>query len=110
MAINTSTSLGNKDILIKKQLRYKNYFLENSHTQKKNYHNYQGSRHKLIYDGMWHLDIPKCQERDHGKIEVIARNQCGEAYSTTTLTVKRRKDDYRSVLKHNVKRKYPNCS
>ena len=35
MAINTSTSLGNKDILIKKQLRYKNYFLENSHTQKK---------------------------------------------------------------------------
>jgi hypothetical protein len=22
---------------------------------------------------MWHLDIPKCQERDHGKIEVIAR-------------------------------------
>jgi len=62
-----------------------------------------GSRHKLIYDGMWHLDIPKCQERDHGKIEVIARNQCGEAYATTALTVKRRRDDYRSVLKHNVK-------
>merc|ERR1711963_489639 len=62
-----------------------------------------GSRHKLIYDGMWHLDIPKCQDRDGGKIEVIARNQCGEAYATTTLTVKRRKDDYRSVLKHNVK-------
>lgn len=66
----------------------------------------QGSRHKLIYDGMWHLDIPKCQERDNGKIEVIARNQCGEAYATTSLTVKRRKDDYRSVLKHNVKREY----
>ena len=66
----------------------------------------QGSRHKLIYDGMWHLDIPKCQDRDGGKIEVIARNQCGEAYATTTLTVKRRKDDYRSVLRHNVKRKY----
>merc|ERR1711899_222911 len=67
-----------------------------------------GSRHKLIYDGMWHLDIPKCQDRDAGKIEVIARNQCGEAYATTTLTVKRRKDDYRSVLRHNVKRDFIN--
>jgi len=67
-----------------------------------------GSRHKLIYDGMWHLDIPKCQDRDGGKIEVIARNQCGEAYATTTLTVKRRKDDYRSVLRHNVKRDFIN--
>ena len=55
---------------------------------------------------MWHLDIPKCQDRDGGKIEVIARNQCGEAYASTTLKVGRRKDDYRSVLKHNVKRKY----
>ncbi len=36
----------------------------------------------------------------------VCRNQCGEAYATTTLTVKRRKDDYRSVLKHNVKREY----
>ena len=53
---------------------------------------------------MWHLDIPKCQDRDGGKIEVIARNQCGEAYASTTLKVGRRKDDYRSVLKHNVKR------
>merc|ERR1712203_1030490 len=67
-----------------------------------------GSRHKLIYDGMWHLDIPKCQDRDGGKIEVIVRNQCGEAYATTTLTVKRRKDDYRSVLRHNVKRDFIN--
>jgi hypothetical protein len=67
-----------------------------------------GSRHKLIYDGMWHLDIPKCQDRDGGKIEVIARNQCGEAYATTTLTVKRRRDDYRSVLRHNVKRDFVN--
>merc|ERR1712241_682734 len=67
-----------------------------------------GSRHKLIYDGMWHLDIPKCQDRDGGKIEVIARNQCGEAYATTTLKVSRRKDDYRSVLKHNVKRDFLN--
>merc|ERR1712012_394242 len=67
-----------------------------------------GSRHKLIYDGMWHLDIPKCQDRDGGKIEVIARNQCGEAYATTTLKVSRRRDDYRSVLKHNVKRDFLN--
>merc|ERR1712241_1572165 len=67
-----------------------------------------GSRHKLIYDGMWHLDIPKCQDRDGGKIEVIARNQCGEAYASTTLKVTRRKDDYRSVLKHNVKRDFIN--
>merc|ERR1711992_352592 len=67
-----------------------------------------GSRHKLIYDGMWHLDIPKCQDRDGGKIEVIARNQCGEAYASTTLKVSRRKDDYRSVLKHNVKRDFLN--
>ena len=55
---------------------------------------------------MWHLDIPKCQDRDGGKIEVIARNQCGEAYASTTLKINRRKDDYRSVLKHNVKREY----
>ena len=59
---------------------------------------------------MWHLDIPKCQDRDGGKIEVIARNQCGEAYASTTLKVTRRKDDYRSVLKHNVKREYQHIS
>merc|ERR1719402_441395 len=47
--------------------------------------------------------IPKCRESDSGKIEVIARNQVGEAYATTSLTVEERKDDYRSVLKHNVK-------
>merc|ERR1712113_574013 len=69
-----------------------------------------GSRHKLIYDGMWHLDIPKCRESDSGKIEVIARNQVGEAYATTSLTVEERKDDYRSVLKHNVKRDFINSS
>jgi len=54
-----------------------------------------GSRRKLIFDGMWHLEIPRCQEG--GKIEVIARNQCGEAYATTTLRLKRKKD-FRSVL------------
>jgi len=67
-----------------------------------------GSRHKLIYDGMWHLDIPKCQGRDNGKIEVIARNQCGEAYASTSLTIDRRSDDFRGVLKHNVKRDFIN--
>merc|ERR1712176_562256 len=62
-----------------------------------------GSKHKLIYDGMWHFDIPKCRDIDGGKIEVIARNSCGEAYATTTLTINPRQDDYRSVLRHNVK-------
>ena len=69
----------------------------------------QGSKHKLLFDGMWHFDIPKCRDVDAGKVEVIARNSCGEAYSTTTLEVTRRQDDYRSVLRHNVKRK-SNCS
>ncbi len=64
----------------------------------------QGSRHKLVYDGMWRFEIPRCRDVDGGKVEVIARNQCGEAYASTTLTVRPRKDDYRAVLKHNVKR------
>merc|ERR1711923_571914 len=68
-----------------------------------------GSKHKLVYDGMWHFDIPKCRDIDAGKVEVIARNSCGEAYASTTLEVTRRQDDYRSVLRHNVKRK-SNCS
>jgi len=62
-----------------------------------------GSKHKLVYDGMWHFDIPKCRDIDAGKVEVIARNSCGEAYASTTLTVNPRQDDYRAVLKHNVK-------
>merc|ERR1711881_76557 len=62
-----------------------------------------GSKHKLVYDGMWHFDIPKCRDIDAGKVEVIARNSCGEAYSATTLTVTPRQDDYRSILRHNVK-------
>ena len=53
---------------------------------------------------MWRFDVPRCRLADDGKVEVIARNACGEAYATTTLTVKPRQDDYRSVLKHNVKR------
>jgi len=57
---------------------------------------------------MWHFDIPKCRDIDGGKVEVIARNSCGEAYSATTLAVNPRQDDYRAVLKHNVKRDYVN--
>merc|ERR1712226_1022560 len=67
-----------------------------------------GSKHKLVYDGMWHFDIPKCRDIDAGKVEVIARNSCGEAYATCTLTVTPREDDFRSVLRHNVKRDYMN--
>merc|ERR1712223_2358122 len=67
-----------------------------------------GSKHKLVYDGMWHFDIPKCRDIDAGKVEVIARNSCGEAYASTTLAVNPRQDDYRAVLKHNVKRDYIN--
>ncbi|XP_063986913.1 titin isoform X6 [Diachasmimorpha longicaudata] len=59
-----------------------------------------GSRYKLIYDGMYHLDIPKTRQYDHGKIEVVARNSLGETRCETTLTVKPRSDDYRGVLKN----------
>jgi len=55
-----------------------------------------GSRRKLTFDGMWHLEIPKC--RESGKIEVIARNQLGEAYATTTLKLRKRRDDFRGIL------------
>jgi hypothetical protein len=54
---------------------------------------------------MWHLDIPKTRQYDHGKVEVIAKNSAGEAYSTTTLTVKNRHDDYRALLKNSPRRK-----
>lgn len=63
-------------------------------------------RYKLNYDGMWHLDIPKTRQYDHGKIEVIARNVCGESRVETMLTVKSRHDDYRGVLKNSPRRKY----
>ncbi|EEB18956.1 conserved hypothetical protein [Pediculus humanus corporis] len=59
-----------------------------------------GTRTKITYDGMWHLDIPKTRQYDNGKIEVIAKNSCGEAVCDTTLTVKPRGDDYRNVLKN----------
>lgn len=63
-------------------------------------------RYKLNYDGMWHLDIPKTRQYDHGKVEVIARNVCGETRVETMLIVSSRRDDYRGVLKNSPRRKY----
>ncbi|CAH0765342.1 unnamed protein product [Bemisia tabaci] len=59
-----------------------------------------GMRYKLTYDGMWHLDIPKTRQYDHGKVEIVARNSAGEARVETELTVKPRANDYRGVLKN----------
>lgn len=67
---------------------------------------FQGSRYKLTYDGMYHLDIPKTRQYDHGKVEVIARSSVGEARTETTLTVTPRSGDYRGVLKTSPRRKY----
>jgi hypothetical protein len=53
---------------------------------------------------MWHLDIPKTRQYDHGKVEVVARNSSGETRVETTLTVKARGDDYRGVLKNSPRR------
>ncbi|XP_014204704.1 titin [Copidosoma floridanum] len=58
-----------------------------------------GSRYKLTYDGMYHMDIPKTRQYDNGKIEVVARSSVGEARTETTLTVTPRSGDYRGVLK-----------
>lgn len=55
---------------------------------------------------MYHLDIPKTRQYDHGKVEVIARSSVGEARTETTLTVKQRSDDYRGVLKNSPRRKF----
>ncbi|XP_015783235.1 titin isoform X1 [Tetranychus urticae] len=59
-----------------------------------------GSRYKLSYDGIYHLDIPKSRQYDKGKVEVYARNILGEAHCWTSLDVRPRNDDYRAVLKH----------
>lgn len=61
-------------------------------------------RYRLTYDGMWHLDIPKTRQYDHGKVEVVARNSSGETRVETLLTVKPRGDDYRGVLKNSPRR------
>jgi titin len=59
-----------------------------------------GSRYKLTYDGMYHMDIPKTRQYDTGKVEVIARSSVGEAIAETELKVIPRHDDYRGVLKN----------
>lgn len=64
-----------------------------------------GSRYKLTYDGMYHMDIPKTRQYDTGKIEVIARSSVGEAVAETELKVIPRHDDYRGVLKNSPRRK-----
>ncbi len=56
---------------------------------------------------MWHLDIPKTRQYDHGKVEVIARNSMGEARVETVLNVRSRHDDYRGVLKNSPRRECP---
>jgi len=66
----------------------------------------QGSRYKLRYDGMHHLEIPKSRQYDKGKVEVYAKNAVGETYAFTTLDVRPKNDDYRAVLKHSPKRKF----
>jgi len=55
---------------------------------------------------MWHLDIPKTRQYDHGKVEVLAKNSLGEAYACTQLVVKNRHDDYRALLKNSPRRKF----
>lgn len=64
-----------------------------------------GSRYKLTYDGMYHMDIPKTRQYDSGKVEVIARSSVGEAIAETELKIIPRHDDYRGVLKNSPRRK-----
>lgn len=65
-----------------------------------------GSRYKLTYDGMYHMDVPKTRQYDTGKVEVIARSSVGEAIAETELKVIPRHDDYRGVLKNSPRRKF----
>lgn len=66
----------------------------------------QGTRYKLTYDGMWHLDIPKTRQYDDGVLEVVARNSQGAVSCQVELKVTPRTDDHRGVLKHSPKRKW----
>ena len=59
-----------------------------------------GSKYKLSYDGIYHLDIPRARQSDNGKVEIFAKNAVGECYASTTLTVHPKHDDYRAVLKN----------
>lgn len=65
-----------------------------------------GSRYKLTYDGMYHMDIPKTRQYDTGKVEVIARSSVGEAIAETELKIIPRHDDYRGVLKNSPRREF----
>ncbi|OTF73906.1 titin-like protein [Euroglyphus maynei] len=64
-----------------------------------------GSRYKIRYDGIHHLEIPKTRQYDQGKIEVIAKNNFGEISASTMLEVRPRNADYRAILKHSPKSK-----
>lgn len=55
---------------------------------------------------MWHLDIPKVRQYDHGKVEIVARNSVGETRVETVLNVRSRHDDYRGVLKNSPRREF----
>jgi len=59
-----------------------------------------GTRFKLTYDGIYHLEVSRARLEDDGKLEVYARNIVGEASCSTTLTVKPKRSDYRAVLKN----------
>lgn len=59
-----------------------------------------GSKYKLTYDGIYHLDIPRARQSDNGKVEVFAKNAAGECYACTSLIVRPKHDDYRAVLKN----------
>ncbi|CAG2121216.1 unnamed protein product, partial [Medioppia subpectinata] len=59
-----------------------------------------GSKYKIRNDGIHQLEIPKTGEWDKGEVEVCARNAHGETKYSTTLDVRQRNDDYRSLLKN----------
>ena len=65
-----------------------------------------GSRYKIRYDGIHHLEIPKTRQYDQGKIEVIAKNNFGEVSAATMLEVRPKNADYRAILKHSPKSKF----
>lgn len=52
----------------------------------------KGTRYKLTYDGMYHLDIPKTRLYDAGEVRIIAKNLLGEDTASTTLSVVNRHD------------------
>ena len=59
-----------------------------------------GTRFKLNYDGIHHLEVSKSRLTDSGRLEVFVRNIVGEANCFTTLEVRPKHNDYRAVLKN----------